>query len=116
MIIFKVFWKWFKDNIWRGISVFSSALLLIFGITAALRLFTKNKVIRDDKAIRELSQKITDLQVKRIRYEGVEKRSEKRIQEIKRERTALRQEIENLKDKSGMTDDEILQAFKNLGY
>lgn len=110
--ILKVIFSWMKDNIWKPIALFFSALAVVFG----LGLLFKKSLQRDNKVIEDLKVKVNDLNIQRRSVTLLNNQSEKRIAEIDRERIALREEVKKAKVDSGMTDEEVLEAFDRLGF
>jgi hypothetical protein len=72
--------------------------------------------VRDDLKVQRVKTKVAELQSVSQRLEEMNEEDEVVIAEIESQREEIKQEIEEAHEVSGMTDEEVLSAFADLGY
>ncbi len=72
--------------------------------------------VRDDLKVQEVKTKVAELQAVSHRLEEEDKKDEEEVRRIEVQREELKEEIEEAHTVSGMSDDEVLAAFADLGY
>jgi hypothetical protein len=72
--------------------------------------------VRDDLKVQRVKTKVAELQSVSNRLEEMNEEDEVIIAEIESQREEIKQEIEEAHEVSGMTDEEVLSAFADLGY
>jgi chromosome segregation ATPase len=112
---FVIAYRWVKKNIWPVVAAFGGGLAVIFGIALFSRK-KKTKKSRDEFHIQKIKNRINDLRERGKSLGNQVDRDEEAIQVLMRSRDELKAEIEVARDTHGMTDDEVLDAFEQLGY
>jgi hypothetical protein len=72
--------------------------------------------VRDDVKVQKVKTKVAELQAVSQRLEEMDEEDELVIEQIHQQREELKQEVEEAHAVSGMSDEEVLSAFADLGY
>jgi len=106
---------WIKNNIWKALSAFFGGIAVIFGLGFLIRGKVINSV-RNESAILELKKNISSWKIRSDELRKNVEIDDLRLIEIEKEKEHLKNEIERARDVFGFTNEEIVEAFRELGY